>query len=126
MTEVQIKFDEISEGDLIRTVRVGVASTTTVEGIAFEQDYDNDWTAEDGELLSYHEAYGDSETYYLLKSGSLPEDPGSLIAYPNHWGKTIYALKVYGEEGWYTTFPDGSSAFINDLYISRKNYTVLV
>jgi hypothetical protein len=122
MSAVLIDFDEIAENDVILTVRKSDEVTVTIEGEAQWQDSDGDWLSGD-ELLTYRDSSYDEE-YYLIKSGSLPDVVGTLITYPNHNGEPVYALKVYGE-GWFATFPDGSSAVFDDLYISRKDWELL-
>ena len=124
MTEpIQIDFDDIEQGDHILVIRTNEALKLTLEGVADYQDEDGDWCV-DSELLTYHENAKHEEEYFLVKSGNLPLDPGTLVTYPNYAGRPVYALKTYGEdEGWFTTFPDGSSALISDLYISRKEWT---
>jgi hypothetical protein len=119
MSEVLISFDEISESDVIRTVRTNGDVIVTVEGRTEYQDEDGDWLNGD-ELLTFRGAY--DEEYYLLESGSLPDEPGTLVTYSNHLGLPVFALKLYGDEGWLATFPDGSAATFEDLYIARKDW----
>jgi hypothetical protein len=122
MSAVLIDFDEITESDVILTVRKNEDVTITIEGEAQYQDSDGDWLCGD-ELLTYHDSAYDEE-YYLIKSGSLPEDAGTIVTFPNHRDETVYALKLYGDDGWFANFPDGSSAVFDDLYIARKDWTV--
>jgi len=61
----------------------------------------------------------------LSSPRSLPTEPGSLVAYDNHIGLPVFAVKTYGDEGWFTTFPDGSNGLLSDLRIALKEWTVL-
>lgn len=121
--EPQIDFEDIREGDEIRVVRTSDAVTITVQGVAERQDEDGDWYS-GIELLTYVDGHYDKEEYFLVKPGPLPLEPGRVVTFLSAHGKPVYAMKTYGDgEGWFTTFPDGSSALISDLYISRKDWS---
>jgi hypothetical protein len=121
--EVEIKFEDIKAGDLIRTVRTVGAVTHTMQGIALDQDSDGDWLNDD-ELLTYHDIY--DETYFRLPL-QLPVVPGSLISFPSvqEGAADAFALKLYGDDGWFVSFSDGSSAIFGDQTVAKKGWTLL-
>lgn len=120
MDEIEIGFDEIKEGDEIRTVRSDDRVTVTIQGDAEWQDEDGDWRCGD-ELLTYQDGEYE-EKYFLLSSGSLPTTAGSLVTWDNYLGAPVFSMKAYGDDGWFTTFPDGSSCHMNDLQVARKKW----
>lgn len=121
MTEaVQVEFEEIKAGDIIRTVRKVGNLTQTIEGEVLDQDIDGDWL-NDGDLITYHDEY--EETYFRLPV-VLPTEPGSLVVYPGDNGN-VFALKLYGDEGWFLSFADGSSGLFSDVTVANKDWTLV-
>lgn len=121
---VSIEFDDISEGDVIRTLRYNDKVHIVLQGTAEEQDDDGDWLS-GSELLTYKDNPDYDEEYYLIESASLPTEPGTLVTYENTRGRPVYALKTYEDDEWYVSFPDGSAGTFESLRIAVKDWTAL-
>lgn len=123
MDAVQIDFDEIKQGDRIRTLRSNDSISIVLEGVAEKEDMDGDWICGD-ELLTYRD--GDyEESYFLVNSGSLPEETGTLVTWQSQRNQPVYALKVPVEGKWFLSFADGSADYFDSLHVARKDWTRL-
>jgi hypothetical protein len=121
---VKIDFDQIAEGDTIRVVRSGADIDIVLQGVANWQDDDGDWNSGD-ELLTFKDSHTYEEEYYLIRSAALPTEPGTLVAFENYRGLPVFCLKAYGDEGWFTSFPDGSSTVMSDLRVATKEWALV-